>query len=119
MANNTFDYNYKCYNQYNYRIEAHPAQTNVTTQHTRRTVFKSKKVHFMIKPGGLVLSCLKLGSRHIYLRMVIEILERRGGDLLFSSQNLQDCSDCAKNRVLDSSWVVIDDKILFYTNIFF
>ena len=46
------------------------------------------------------------------MRMVIEELKRGGGDdLLFSAQNLQDSSDCAKNRAPDSSWVVIDDRI--------
>ena len=38
-------------------------------------------------------------------------LTERGGNLLFRAQNLQDCSNCAKNRAPDSSWVVIDDII--------
>lgn len=32
---------------------------------------------------------------------------------MFRAQNLQDCSNCAKNRAPDSSWVVIDDRIEF------
>ena len=49
------------------------------------------------------------------IRMVIENIKRGGDDLLFSSQNLQDCSDCAKNRAPHRSWVVIDVKILFWS----
>ena len=47
----------------------------------------------------------------LHMRMVIEILPRGGDYLLFSTQNLQDSSDCAKNRAPDSSWIVIDDRI--------
>ena len=39
------------------------------------------------------------------------LTEGGGGNLLFSTQNLQDSSDCAKNRAPDSSWIVIDDRI--------
>ena len=45
------------------------------------------------------------------MRMVIEILHREGGNLLFSTQNLQDSSDCAKNRAPGRSWLVIDVRI--------
>ena len=38
-------------------------------------------------------------------------LTERGGNLLFSAQNLQDSFDCAKNRAPDSLWIVIDDRI--------
>ena len=48
---------------------------------------------------------------HLYMRMVIEVLERGGGNLLFSTPNLQDSSDCAKNRAPDRSWLVIDVRI--------
>ena len=53
--------------------------------------------------------CHPISKAH--MRMVIEILERGGGNLLFLSQNLQDSSDCAKNRAPDSSWIVFDDRI--------
>ena len=43
--------------------------------------------------------------------MVISELTWGGDDLLFLSQNLQDCSNCAKNRAPDRSWLVIDDRI--------
>ena len=35
----------------------------------------------------------------------------RGGNLLFSAQNLQDWSDCAKNRAPDRPWLVLDVRI--------
>ena len=34
---------------------------------------------------------------------------------MFSTQNLQDSSDCAKNRALDRSWLVIDVRILVWS----
>ena len=49
------------------------------------------------------------------MRMVIEILERGGGDLLFRSPKLQDSSDCAKNRAPDRSWLVIDIRTLVWS----
>ena len=47
--------------------------------------------------------------------MVIEILHREGGNLLFPTPNLQDSSDCAKNRAPDRSWLVIDVRILVWS----
>ena len=38
-------------------------------------------------------------------------LNEGGGNLLFSTPNLQDSSDCAKNRAPDRSWLVIDVRI--------
>ena len=38
-------------------------------------------------------------------------LSEGGGDLLFPFQFSQDCSNCAKNRAPDSSWIVFDDII--------
>ena len=46
--------------------------------------------------------------------MVIEELNRRG-DILFSTQNLQDSSDSAKNRAPDRSWLVIDVRNLVWS----
>ena len=37
------------------------------------------------------------------------------GNLLFLAQNLQDWSDCAKNRAPDRSWLVIDVIILVWS----
>ena len=34
---------------------------------------------------------------------------------MFSTQNLQDSSDCAKNRAPDRSWLVIDVRILVWS----
>ena len=34
---------------------------------------------------------------------------------MFRSQNLQDSSDCAKNRAPDRSWLVIDIKIVVWS----
>ena len=47
--------------------------------------------------------------------MVIEEIKRGGGDLLFSAQNLQDSSDCAKNQAPDRSWLGIDVRILVWS----
>ena len=49
------------------------------------------------------------------MRMVIEEIKRGGGDLLFSAQNLQDSSDCAKNQAPDRPWLVIDVRILVWS----
>ena len=53
-----------------------------------------------------VMCTLKLNTR-----MVIEEIKRGGGDLLFSAQNLQESSDCAKNQAPGRSWLVIDVRI--------
>ena len=55
--------------------------------------------------------CTRVGN----MRMVIEILHREGGNLLFSTQNLQDWSECAKNRAPDRSRLVIDVRILVWS----
>ena len=34
---------------------------------------------------------------------------------MFRTPNLQDSSDCAKNRALDRSWLVIDVRILVWS----
>ena len=43
--------------------------------------------------------------------MVISELSWGGGNLLFYTHNLQDPSDCAKNRAPGRSWLVIDVRI--------
>ena len=74
------------------------------------------KVLWKVASWRLLLSAVSALGYHD-MRMVIEEIKRGGDDLLFSSQNLQDSSDCAKNRAPDSSWVEVSDKILFYTKI--
>ena len=59
--------------------------------------------------------CLDLVYPSVYEDGYWGTKTRGGDDLLFSVQNLQDSSDCAKNRAPDKSWLAIDVRNLVWS----